>query len=151
MANARGIPAQSVVENDYWRMAVVPDWGGQMTSLVYRPANEELLRVPPSHEAWLAQPYLYGIPILFPPGRIRGGEFRWRNETYHWPKTDTAGPNHLHGFVANQPWDVVDWTPHSMALETDAAADETMARYFGARVHLTVRYVLEGPWAGIPR
>ncbi|HEV3163513.1 MAG TPA: aldose 1-epimerase [Isosphaeraceae bacterium] len=48
-----------------------------------------------------------GIPVLFPyPNRVRGGKFTFEGKTYDLPINN--GPNAIHGFAIEAPWDVVD-------------------------------------------
>lgn len=144
---ARMVPASQnvwVLENDVWRLEVLPRRGGQIGSMVYKPLNDELLRVPEDDAAWDAAPYLYGIPLLFPPGRIVGGEFMWRGRTYRWPQNDAMGPNHLHGFVYRAAWDVVEAGDREMTLRLGADAAARVAEHLGSAVALWVRYALDG-------
>ncbi|AMV40625.1 aldose 1-epimerase [Planctomyces sp. SH-PL62] len=48
-----------------------------------------------------------GTPILFPfPNRIRGGSFNFEGKSYAVPAGN--GPNAIHGFAIDAPWDVVE-------------------------------------------
>ena len=48
-----------------------------------------------------------GIPILFPfPNRIRGGTFSFHGRTFNIPLNN--GPNAIHGFAVDAPWEVVE-------------------------------------------
>ena len=48
-----------------------------------------------------------GVPILFPfPNRIRGGAFAFQGKSFELART--KGPNAIHGFVADRPWEVVE-------------------------------------------
>jgi aldose 1-epimerase len=48
-----------------------------------------------------------GTPVLFPfPNRVRGGRFEFHKKSYTLPITN--GPNAIHGFALNVPWDVVE-------------------------------------------
>ncbi len=48
-----------------------------------------------------------GVPILFPfPNRIRGGGFEFQGKRYAIPPNH--GPNAIHGFAIDAPWDVVE-------------------------------------------
>lgn len=42
-------------------------------------------------------PYLYGMPILFPVNRISGGEFEFEGRTYRFPVNEPSTGCHLHG------------------------------------------------------
>ncbi len=48
-----------------------------------------------------------GIPILFPyPNRVRDGKYAFGGKSYQLPVT--LGPNAIHGFALDTPWDVVE-------------------------------------------
>ncbi|QSO51150.1 aldose 1-epimerase [Alicyclobacillus curvatus] len=133
---------QWILENQHWRLTVAPDLGGMAVSLIHRPSGEELLRRPFNRQAWENEPYLYGIPVLFPPGRITGGTFQWRGMRYEWPRNDTRGPNHLHGFVWNKPWKVTDIRGR-LAVSSSAEVEDALKQYLGAATQLTITYELD--------
>ncbi|PSR35788.1 MAG: aldose 1-epimerase [Sulfobacillus thermosulfidooxidans] len=133
------------LENPYWACLIAPALGGQILSLRFKPLNWELLRVPSHQKAWEDEPFLFGIPILIPPGRIAEGQFTWNGTHYHWPQNDTAGPNHLHGFVWNRPWRVVDVSATHLWLTLGAQGTADLAWYMGSRLNVGVEYALRGP------
>lgn len=48
-----------------------------------------------------------GTPVLFPfPNRVRDGRFSFQGKSYTLPIT--LGPNAIHGFALNVPWDVIE-------------------------------------------
>ncbi len=44
-------------------------------------------------------PYLYGMPILFPANRISGGAFSFDGRVYRFPVNEESTGCHLHGFL----------------------------------------------------
>ncbi|RAP76002.1 aldose 1-epimerase [Paenibacillus montanisoli] len=50
----------------------------------------------------------YGTPILFPPNRIRQGQFEFRGRSYNFPINEPPD-YHLHGELIVRPWEVVDY------------------------------------------
>ena len=49
----------------------------------------------------------HGTPILFPyPNRVGGARFSFRGRTYKLPANN--GPNSIHGFAVDAPWEVVE-------------------------------------------
>lgn len=89
---------------------VVPGAGSQLASLCLgaddgRPPTEVLFAPAPDQvrqAGWSG-----GAPILFPfPGRVAGGEYRYRGQVHriaHGP-----GRHPLHGFVGLAPWELMD-------------------------------------------
>lgn len=71
--------------------------------------NAVLLREPPEV---LDNPYLYGMPILFPVNRISGGEFTFEGREYKFPINEPATGCHLHGTLHE--------TEFSLAEKTDS-------------------------------
>lgn len=134
-----------MVTGDVLEATFLPDFGGQVLSLRHRASGFELLRVPKDLEELKGRPFLFGIPVLFLPGRLRGGEFDLGGRHYQWPRNE-RGLNHLHGFVWGRPW----------TLEPDPAADGSVvasftadidseeAKAFGHPFSLRLRYHLHG-------
>jgi len=138
--------------NGVLSMVIVPAWGSNLISLVYEPAQAELLRVPASADAFLRQPVLYGTPVLFPPNRIAGGRFVYRGRTYQFDVNEPERGNHLHGFVYNRPWELVyagtDEAGRPVVttrfdLATSPERDDIL-RQFPHHFVLTMRFILDG-------
>jgi aldose 1-epimerase len=65
----------------------------------------DVIRPPPSWDAFRAMPVLWGSAVLFPfPGRIREGRFSFGGVDYQLPLNETSLGNALHGCVSNRPW-----------------------------------------------
>ena len=47
-------------------------------------------------------PEHYGMPLLFPPGRIENGRFRWNDQDYSFPLN--SNDSNLHGFLLGRSW-----------------------------------------------
>ena len=58
----------------------------------------------PNYEA-LDNPYLYGMPILYPNNRISGGRFLFEGREYVFPVNEPSTHCHIHGFLHNAPFD----------------------------------------------
>ena len=54
------------------------------------------------YSAPLDNPYLYGMPILFPVNRISDGKFVFENREYVFPINEPDTGCHLHGMVHEQ-------------------------------------------------
>jgi len=61
----------------------------------------------PNYEKGLDNPYLYGMPILFPVNRIEGGKFTFDGREYLFPINEEKTNCHLHGVVHEQPFSIV--------------------------------------------
>lgn len=92
------------------RCLVLPGVGSQLGLLALDPGAGrdavDVLHAPPPPElrqaGWGA-----GAPILFPfPGRITGGEYRYRGESHRVGSGQGRHP--LHGFVGLAPWEVIE-------------------------------------------
>ncbi|MCP4190258.1 MAG: aldose 1-epimerase [Planctomycetaceae bacterium] len=69
-----------------------------------------------------------GIPILFPfPGRIKGTQFHWNNQSYPLEEGDGCG-NAIHGFVHTRPWRLVDRGSDFVTAEFQASIDDPSLR-----------------------
>jgi aldose 1-epimerase len=87
------------------------------TSVEGRPLD--VIRPPPSWEAFRAMPVLWGSAVLFPfPGRIREGRFRFGGNEYQLSLNETSLGNALHGCVSTREWTRIE----SSANPRDGAA-----------------------------
>jgi aldose 1-epimerase len=96
----------------------------------------------PSH------PARNGIPVLFPfPNRIKGGKFTFQGKPYEL--VVNSGPNAIHGFALNVPWDVVEQSSDGGAAavtgryQISKHSPEMRARWPADAV-LQIRYALAG-------
>lgn len=75
--------------------------GGNCISLRNAKYDAALLREPPEAPQ---NPYLYGMPILFPVNRISGGRFTFEGREYVFPINEPATGCHLHGMLHATPF-----------------------------------------------
>lgn len=136
-----------ILEGASLQAEILPGYGGQVIGLRHRGLGLELLRRPVTGDALRERPFLFGVPVLFPPGRLRGGRFTLGGRDYVWPVNDRLGPNHLHGFVWGRPWHVIrreEGSEPEAVLAFEAAAGSEAAAQFGHPFRLTIAYRLEG-------
>ena len=81
--------------------------GANCISLRNAEHNAVILREPPEE---LDNPYLYGMPILFPVNRISGGEFTFEGRKYSFPINEPATGCHLHGTLHETEFSLVEKT-----------------------------------------
>ena len=72
--------------------------GGNCISLRNKKYGATILREP-DYSKELDNPYLYGMPILFPVNRISGGEFEFEGRRYQFPINEPKTGCHLHGML----------------------------------------------------
>ena len=72
--------------------------GANCISLRNSRYNAKILREPDTTGA-LDNPYLYGMPILYPVNRISGGVFEFEGRTYKFPINEPETNCHLHGLL----------------------------------------------------
>lgn len=77
------------------RMDIVPGKGGCLLALTL--AGVELIDGFDSPEALDGNSGARSMPLFPFPNRLQGGSYEWEGQTYHFPKTDKAGPNAIHG------------------------------------------------------
>lgn len=91
--------------NGQLEILLIPSFGSNVISLIDLEMDKELLVKPDSFKALTENPILHGIPVLFPPNRIKGGTFIFNGVTHRFPLNE-IGKHHIHGFVYDQPWTV---------------------------------------------
>ncbi len=90
----------------------------------------------PDYTKELDNPYLYGMPILYPVNRISGGVFEFENRSYRFSINEPATNCHLHGFVHQKEFRVLEKDSsyiscvyHSEATEDFPHAYEMIINY----------------------
>ena len=82
--------------------------GANCISLRNERYNAKILREPDYSKGELDNPYLYGMPILFPVNRISGGQFEFEGRTYRFPINEEKTGCHLHGMLHSMEFEVLE-------------------------------------------
>lgn len=120
---------------------LVPGWGSNLISLIWRPDPLAVLRTPESAEAYHAQTALYGIPVLFPPNRIDEGVFTFQGREYRFPINEAERGVHIHGVLRHIPWKLTraEIEGDTALLETSVVSEEAPDVYAAFPHKFTVR------------
>lgn len=90
-----------------WEALIDVAHGANCIALRNETYGAKLLREPPENGV-LDNPYLYGMPILFPVNRIEGGRFEFEGRTYEFPINEPSTGCHLHGELHRMPFEISD-------------------------------------------
>ncbi|NEW06251.1 aldose 1-epimerase [Paenibacillus sp. SYP-B3998] len=95
--------------------------------------NESYIAKPESLAVLRAQSSRYGVPILFPPGRVKQAAFTFEGREYRLPAN--REPHHAHGELRERPWKVVASGADAaegayVSAEIDFAEHPEMLAYF---------------------
>lgn len=149
-ASYGGEPAL-ILRAGLYEAIVLPGIGGHVVALRDLGRGLRLLREPLEEAAgelshYRQDPIPYGIPLLFPPNRIADGTFTAHGETYHFPINEPALHNHLHGFFAKTPWEVVSQggqrSAACVSLRHSLRAGDEEYRIFPHELTLELDYAL---------
>ncbi|PSR29484.1 MAG: hypothetical protein C7B47_01845 [Sulfobacillus thermosulfidooxidans] len=130
------------LENSYWAVTLWPQWGATIGQLIHVPSQHALIRGPLTQQNLDREPYLFGMPLLFPAGRIADGQCHYGNEHWQWPRNDTAGPNHLHGFLWNKPFDIQMKSETQCVLTPSTDTLSVLTHYMHQPLAVRVEYAL---------
>ncbi len=119
---------------------ICPQMGGNCIS--FHSDGFELMRTPPSAQAHQNAPNVYGVPLLFPPNRIRGARFLFDGREYLFPVTEPERGNHIHGILSQTPFDVIEKTETSVTLRYQATERKPYMTFPHAFT-LTMRWELD--------
>ena len=103
--SVNGIPAIRLTAEGY-AASICPSMGANCFQLERGGAS--FLRTPPSFEIFRENPNVYGLPLLFPPNRVRGGKYRFQGREYRLPINETGRGNHIHGFLSSTEFSLLD-------------------------------------------
>lgn len=87
-----------------YRAVILPEFGANCASLSHLETGASLLREPPDAATLRENPNVYGLPLLFPPNRIRNGRFSFRGREYTLPINEPARGHHIHGALSTTPF-----------------------------------------------
>ena len=97
MTYKNGIKEYSLtIENGDWSAVIDLAHGANCIELKNKRYGASLLREPPKNGE-LDNPYLYGMPLLFPVNRIENGTFEFEGRRYVFPINEPSTGCHLHG------------------------------------------------------
>jgi aldose 1-epimerase len=96
------------LENSRFKVTLLPYKGSNLISLFDKENQQELLRTPKTREEYMERRMLYGTPVLFPPNRIEDARFEFEGREYHLEMNRAKENVHIHGFVHDKKWKVVE-------------------------------------------
>lgn len=99
----RGMDAVVLTGGGY-RAVILPEFGANCASLIHSKTGATLFREPPDEAALRANPNVYGLPLLFPPNRIRNGAFTFQGRRFTLPINEPARGHHIHGALSASPF-----------------------------------------------
>lgn len=109
------------IQGGGYRATIDPLRGANCISLSHE-SDASLLREPP-RDGVLDNPYLYGMPILFPVNRISGGEFLFEGRCYRFPINEPKTGCHLHGLLHETPFRLIEAEESRAVFRYEATAD----------------------------
>ena len=96
--------------------------GANCISLRHKEYGANVLREP--DYAHFDNPYLYGMPILYPNNRISGGRFTFEDREYSFPVNEPTTNCHIHGFLHETPFEVVEKDEQFVVCEYRATKEK---------------------------
>ena len=97
--------------------------GANCISLKNERYGASILREPPEGGK-LDNPYLYGMPILFPVNRIEGGSFEFEGRKYSFPINEPSTGCHLHGELHRMAFEVSEQSDSKIVFRYKANSGE---------------------------
>ena len=94
----------------------------------------------PCYDRPLDNPYLYGMPVLFPVNRIEGGRFEFEGREYRFPINEPETGCLLHGILHAAPFELAERGEDFLLCRFSAEAGEYMG--FAHAFSVEMRYSL---------
>ena len=113
--------------------------GANCISLNNKKYNACILREP-NYSAVLDNPYLYGMPILFPVNRIEKGEFEFEGRRYVFPVNEKETNCHIHGFSHQAEFKLIEKSENSVRCKYDS---DELYEFFPHEFSVEVSYFLD--------
>ena len=114
------------------------DRGASCISLRDSRYDARILREPDG--GYGENPFLYGIPLLYPQNRIEGGRFEFEGREYVFPINETRTGCHLHGDIHCSPFTLEEQTEDSVTAYHERSPREGFPHGY----RITQSYRLEG-------
>lgn len=89
-----------------WEAYVLPTFGANVISLLCE--GQPVLRTPQTLDQLKDNPHLYGMPLLFPPNRVKDARFAFEGKPYALVLNEPTRNNHIHGLMADAPFLVLE-------------------------------------------
>ena len=102
-----------------WQAKIDTCRGANCISLKNNRYGVSLLREPPE-DGKLDNPYLYGMPVLFPVNRIENGSFEFEGRKYTFPINEPETNCHLHGELHKAAFELTDKTDRKIRCRYSA-------------------------------
>lgn len=99
------------------------DRGANLISLVRPVWGAHSVRTPEDNRDYLAQPFFWGTPLLFPPNRISGARFVFEEREYAFPITSPKSNEFIHGTLHEMPFRLMARTEESALLRFEASEE----------------------------
>ena len=123
-----------------WSAVIDISRGANCISLKNERYGVSILREPPENGE-LDNPYLYGMPILFPVNRIEGGSFEFEGRKYSFPINEPRTGCHLHGELHRMAFEVTEKSDSKIISRYKANAGEYLG--FPHAFEITQEYELK--------
>ncbi len=124
-----------------WSAAIDSAHGANCIALRNDKYGATLLREPPNNKE-PDNPYLYGMPILFPVNRIENGVFSFEGRRYVFPVNEPATGCHLHGELHRTAFEPIGIT-ESKAVCRYAATKDRPYLSFPHEFEIVMEYELK--------
>lgn len=111
------------IKHDEYTAKINLSRGANCISLRHSEYKAEILREP-DYSAKLDNPYLYGMPVLFPVNRISGGQFEFEGRVYSFPINEPDINSHVHGFLHEMDFCVKEQCENSITCVFEATKEK---------------------------
>lgn len=125
------------ISNGVYTAEVNLSRGANCISLKHKKSSALILREPPKNYE-LDNPYLYGMPILFPVNRIEGAEFEFEGRRYVFPLNEPRTNCHLHGMLHEAQFELTRLTDTSIEASYVAGHGEYIG--FPHKFEIRIKY-----------
>lgn len=112
------------IEGGGYKALIDSKRGATCFRLINQHLGVDIYRTPQSDAEWKENPFLFGNPALFPPNRIRNGEFVFEGRKYGFPINECSTNCHLHGALYSVPFEIKSIDSRSATFSYSARKDE---------------------------
>ena len=135
-------PDTELTLSQHNQRAVISPWGASLRRYFFMDTDGEEIDIVWGYSGGSHKRGGQGDVLIPFPGRIGNGQYSFDGQTFQLECNDKEGPNAIHGFVRNLPWEIHENTSSRVTLTVTLLAETYANRGYPFSLNIRVTYEL---------